>query len=261
MFLFKLFFRNSNAAVVIAAGLLAGCTTTQPVQDCSPKEITRLSAGIAPTQNQLDRHKRKLSHTRGQISKERCNGSLFSPAIESARCDRLKATTNRLENEINKLEGRLSELNAVVAGRPSSSQHVKACSASWMPKGQIQKAVRKKLAPAKKTAVKATKKVEHIKRVSRTYNAPVNRSPDIIKADPMTGLPTVISDVEMPSVKTDNVAPASISAAPAASATTAIPPIERAYTDNPNVRVVGSSFFPDQSVQEGQPAPARVPAQ
>ncbi|ENS89724.1 hypothetical protein B984_00785 [Brucella melitensis UK31/99] len=41
---------------------------------------------------------------------------------------------------------------------------------------------------------------------------------------------------------------------------TVAPPPERPYVGNSNVRVVGSSFFPDQPAPANQPVPAHAPA-
>lgn len=129
-------------AAVAATGIVAGCTTTQPVQPCTPKERSRLVGQIAPTKARLDCNRKELARVHAQITRERCIGGAFSPKVGSSRCSRLEGTADRLQSEIKMLEDRLTELNAVIAGRGSSSVYVQSCTASWISQRKIRKRLR-----------------------------------------------------------------------------------------------------------------------
>ncbi len=231
-------------AAITATGILAGCTTTQPVQSCTPKDRSRLVSQIAPTKARLDRNKNELARVRTQLSKERCIGGAFSPKAKSPRCSRLQATADRLQSEIKTLEGRLAELNAVVAGRGSSSVYVQACTASWLASRKTKKVVKE---PKRKAS-----SVRHA--ALPTTDLAETPNPDYTATSTAETHPVAYTPTDTP--LTDKVQePAMSKSQPA----TIAPPPERPYTGNSNVRVVGSSFFPDQSTPANRPTPAHEP--
>lgn len=100
------FFRLASPAMVLTTALLiAGCTTTQPVQQCSPKEKARLSSNVASTKAKLEQSKAQLARTRTELSKQSC----FS-AGKSTSCTRLKTRADKLQSDVKTLENQLSEL-------------------------------------------------------------------------------------------------------------------------------------------------------
>lgn len=233
----KNFFRVSSLVTLIAtAVLVAGCTTTQPIQQCSPKDKARLTNNITSTKANLDRNKAELSRTRTEMAKQSCIGI---SASKSSVCIRLKTRADILQSEINTLEGRVTELNATIAGRPHAGRFVQACSANWMPARKMQKA-----APKKPSAKKAPK--QDYAKVAKAVSEPVEDFVVPAYEAPETGyVPTALPKVQPAAY----VAPV---------ATT--PPTERTYTENSKVRVVGSSFFPDQSKPADPQAPDHAPA-
>ncbi|OCW12954.1 hypothetical protein VY87_03875 [Brucella melitensis] len=234
-------------AAVAATGIVAGGTTTQPVQPCTPKERSRLVGQIAPTKARLDRNRKELARVHAQITRERCIGGAFSPKVGSSRCSRLEGTADRLQSEIKMLEDRLTELNAVIAGRGSSSVYVQSCTASWISQRKIRKKVKeptKNKAPARRIADKATEPAP------AELAMPAYTSPAVTDTHPVAYTPSSNS------LSDSLPAPAENKAQPV----TVAPPPERPYVGNSNVRVVGSSFFPDQPAPANQPVPAHAPA-
>jgi chromosome segregation ATPase len=108
--------------VLTTALLIAGCTTTQPVQQCSPKEKARLSSNVASTKAKLEQSKAQLARTRTELSKQSC----FS-AGKSTSCTRLKTRADKLQSDVKTLENQLSELNATIAGRSHAGRFFLAC--------------------------------------------------------------------------------------------------------------------------------------
>ncbi len=249
MTVFKTFINLPAALFTVATvGLLSGCTTTQSLQPCSTQEAARLNAHIAPTKARLDRNQNQLSRIRVDLEKERCNGSLFSPASKSPQCERLKTQEQKLVSDSKTLSERLAEINAAIAGRPHAGHHVKSCSASWLPKRSTQKsAPARKLvkAPVKASAKPATKAPHTAGLPVEDYVVPAYSSYRSSTPEPVA---------YTPSHQPVSLAPKYI--APVA----ATPPVERVYSDSAKVRVIGSSFFPDQSKPVGPQVPDHAPA-
>lgn len=237
MIAYKIFFRVSSwAALMATAVLVAGCTTTQPIQQCTPKEKARLTSNLASAKLKLNRNKAELSRTRTEMAKLSCIGI---SASKSSGCSRLKSRADKLQSEIRTLESQLSELNATIAGRSHAGRFVQACSANWMPARKMQKA-----APKKSSASKASKQGQA--KVANAVSEPVEDFVVPAYETPETGYaPTALPKVQ----PTAYVAPAA-----------ATPPTERTYTESSKVRVVGSSFYPDQSKPVGPQAPDHAPA-
>ena len=242
-------FTNLPSAVfaVTIVGLLSGCTTTQPSQPCTSQEAARLHAQITPTNARLDRNKIQISRIRAEQAEERCTGNLFAPANKSPKCERLKTQEAKLVSENQTLSERLSEINAAIAGMSHPGKHVKSCSANWLPKRSVQKA-----APSRKLA-KASVKVAsaQAKKPAQTDGLPVE---DYV-------VPAYSSYSSSATEPVAYTASAPVLQAPAHIAPVeATPPVERAYSDSAKVRVIGSSFFPDQSKPANPQAPDHAPA-
>ncbi len=233
----KLFY----SVLLIASAALAGCTTTAPRDLCTPAEQKQLKKHLLSTQSLLDQKEASLSRLRATATQDRCMGSLFTPAVKSAQCAKLLTKTDKLKTETQTLRERVHELNMALAGRPSPSRHVKSCRASWIvtPKKPRSKTV---LIPQQKSKTITRPKAK----IASAIALPVYEIPAPIKAEKVDYIPAS-------TVQTSNT-PAYV--APVTSA----PPVERPYTENTKVRVVGSDFFPDQSALAGQPAPAHAPA-
>jgi len=229
------FFRLASPAMVLTTALLiAGCTTTQPVQQCSPKEKARLSSNVASTKAKLEQSKAQLARTRTELSKQSC----FS-AGKSTSCTRLKTRADKLQSDVKTLENQLSELNATIAGRSHAGRYVQACSATWAPARKAQKAAPRKTASNKISKNDQTK-------VAKTVSEPVE---DFV-VPPYEASESSYAPTSQPKVQpTDYIAP-----------TATTPPAERTYTESSKVRVVGSSFYPDQSKPVGPQAPDHAPA-
>jgi|GEM_PF-519032 len=238
----------STVFAVATVALLSGWTTTQSLQPCTSQESARLNTQIAPTKARLDRNQTQLSRIRADLAKERCVGSLFAPASKSPKCERLKTQEEKLVSESRTLSERLSEINAAIAGTQHAGRHVKSCSASWLPKRSVQRA-----APIRKSAkapVRATAK--QTKSGGATAGLPVE---DYV----VPAYSTYQSSTPEPVAYTGSPQP--VSTAPAHIApVSATPPVERTYSDSAKVRVIGSSFFPDQSKSVGPQAPDHAPA-
>lgn len=231
----KTFFRISSFTTLMAtAVIVTGCTTTQPTQQCSPKEKARLSSNISSTKAKLDHSKAELSRTRIEISKQNCFSSGKSPV-----CSRLKSRADKLQSGITTLEGQLAELNATIAGRSHAGRFVQACSASWIPVRKTHKTTPKKVSRSK------APKQDHAK-VSKSLSEPVE---DFV-VPPYETPAAAYAPNSQPKVQpTAYVAPAATKA-----------PTERVYMESSKVRVVGSSFYPDQSKPAGPQAPDHAPA-
>ncbi len=137
------------AALFAMSGILTACTTVRPPEVCSVAEKQRLRKYVTPTEKRLRRKEAELSRKRKAATDERCVGSLFSHAVKSNRCTRLTSRIERLETEIETLQGRLLELNAALAGRPSSSTYVKSCKATWIIVRRTRKKPKSAVAPRK----------------------------------------------------------------------------------------------------------------
>lgn len=238
---------NSNratfySAILLLSGVLAGCTTIPPTKLCTPLEQKQLKKQYLLTQSALDRKEAELSRLRKTSSQDRCVGSLFTSAVKSAQCTKLLTRTDRLASETQTLRERLNELNMALAGRASPSKHVKSCKASWVasPKKPQLKTVH---IPQQK--FKATAKAHA--EMSSAIALPAYETPAPVEVEKVDY--TSSAAVQSSDITPTHVAPAKIA-----------PPVERPYTANANVRVVGSEFFPDQSALASQPTPDHAPA-
>ncbi|MCL7998191.1 hypothetical protein M8994_08050 [Brucella sp. 21LCYQ03] len=249
MFNYQIFSNLSPTIFVLTAtAVISGCTTTQPLQLCSNQQIERLSKQIAPTKASLSKNQTQLTSIRIELAKEQCVAGLFTRATKSQKCDRLKSQEDKLNSENKILEERLHETDAAITGRAHPGQHVKSCSASWLPVR-----VTKKAAPKRPPVKAQVKKVEKPSKPVATAGLPIEDYvvPAYSSAQPMQAEPIGYTSPSRP-----------ISHAPSHVAPVApTPPVERAYSENANVRVIGSSFFHDQSKPVGPQAPDREAAQ
>ncbi|MFS2326702.1 hypothetical protein U2P60_15005 [Brucella sp. H1_1004] len=250
----KNFWNFQSAIFAFAAiGILSGCTTTaQPIQPCTTQQITKLSKQIDPTKLKLNAIHKRLSVVRAEIAKERCVGSIFTPENISVRCERLKRQEGNLSSESRSFAERLTDLNAAIAGQPHAGKQVKSCVASWQPEQTIRKSTRKNIEVKARTPKRQVTKTVKIEKVSKVqpafiedYVVPAYSPQKTRKTESVAYTPSAHPLSQSPT----HVAPAAIA-----------PPTERAYSDNEKVRVVGSSFFPDQSKLIGPPAPAHAAA-
>lgn len=248
---------NVLATTLTVAALLVGCTTMRPAPDCTPQQIARLSSNIASTKAKLVQSRRKLSRVRIMITREGCRGSLFLPAVESRQCGRLTASADRLETQIRTMGKQLAEMNAAISGKPHPQEHVKACTASW-------------LRPAVHKVRKATPKKQEVQATKSTRTL----TPIKPKVKVAAGKP--IKDIVVPAYaapESARITPAALIIAPIEAETPApslahnraptvkVPPVERGYSTDSDIRVVGPSFFPDQSTPEGPPVLVHESAQ
>ncbi|MCH4539213.1 hypothetical protein DK867_13220 [Ochrobactrum sp. POC9] len=238
---------NSNrtlfySTLLILSGALAGCTTIPPAELCTPAEQKQLKKQHLITQSALDRKEAELSRLKKTSAQNRCVGSLFTPAVKSAQCKELLTRTDRVVTESQTLRERLNELNMALAGRPSLSKYVKSCKASWVasPKKPQSKTVLVRRQKFKATARPHDEMASTI--AMPAYETPA--SAEVEKVDYTSSA----------TVQTSNTTPAYVAPVKLA------PPVERPYTSNAKVRVVGSEFFPDQSVPASQPVPDHAPA-
>lgn len=238
---------NSNrsltySVVLIFSGILAGCTTIRPPESCTPAEQIQLKKQLRVTQSLLDRKEAELSQMRKTSAQNRCVGILFTPAVKSAQCTKLLTRTDHLVTETQTLRERVNELNMALAGRPSPSKHVKLCKASWVvsPKKPQSKTVH---VPQRKSRGIAKPSAE----MANSIALPAYETPAPVETEK-------VDYTSSATVQTSNTTPAYV--APVATT----PPVERPYTANAKVRVVGSGFFPDQSTPASQPTPAHAPA-
>ncbi len=221
-------------SILLAAALfLTACTTTQPVQDCSPREKSRLTVLAAPTAARLERNRREIARLRTEAGLRRC------AAFASPGCTRIAMTTARLDRENAILEGRLRELIAVVNGRPSPALYVRACTASWQPVVKSHPVFRRKAMPRRKF-LKAKKPISEQKAKIITPNPP---KPAAITLTPL--LPV------QPAASTPSVQPVTVKATP---------PPERTYDANLHIRVVGPLFYPALPAAGDRPVPVHAPA-
>jgi len=250
----KNFWNFQSAIFAFAAiGILSGCTTTaQPIQSCTTQQIAKLTKQIDPTKQKLNAIHKRLSVVRAEIAKERCVGSIFTPENISVRCERLKKQEGNLASESRSLEERLTEMNASIAGQPHVGKHVKSCIASWQSEQTIRKSTRKNIEVKARTPKRQVTKAVKIEKVSKVqpafiedYVVPAYSPPKTRKTESVAYTPSAHPLLHPQS----HVAPAAIA-----------PPTERVYSDSAKVRVVGSSFFPDQSKLIGPPAPDHAPA-
>lgn len=226
------------SALFIVSGVLAGCTTIRPTESCTPAEQKQLKKQLVVTQSLLDRTEADLSRLRKTATEDRCVGGVFTPVVKSLQCTTLLTRTDRLATETQTLRERLHELNMALAGRPSPSKHVKSCKASWV--------VPHKKPQAKNAHVPQRKIAKPSAELTSKITLPAYASPDPVEAEEVDfSSSATVQTLNTPA----NVAPV-----------TPTPPVERSYTTNTNVRVVGSEFFQDQSTPVSQPVPAHAPA-
>ncbi len=229
------------AFLTMAAGLLAGCVTTPPAPDCSPREKDALAREIPPTRARLDRDKAALSRLRAERTLWRCTASPFALSAGSPHCENLVGASERLRLNIETLEGRLAELNAAVTGHRATGRYIRSCRATWKPAPPRHAA--KKKALTRKIAKAARKRPSPMMAVLRPP-APV--APGALAYRPVVDAPITATSVVM------------LRQEPRAQ--TVEPPAERPYAADPRVRLVGSAFFPDLSGPAIPPVPARAPA-
>ncbi|MHC5230323.1 hypothetical protein [Brucella sp. LJL56] len=220
------------------SGVLAGCTTIRPTEMCTPTEQKQLKKQLLVTQSLLDRKEMDLSRLRKTITEDRCLGGVFTPAVKSSQCTTLLTRTDRLATETQTLRERLHELNMALAGRPSPSRHVKSCKVSWV--------VLHKKPQAKTAHVPQRKIAKPSAELTSKITLPAYASPNPVEAE----------KVEFSSSATVQTVNTPTYVAPV----TPTLPMERSYTTNTKVRLVGSEFFQDQSTPAIQPVPAHAPA-
>lgn len=237
--LFKHNGRLFYSIILMFVGLLTGCTTIHPTKLCTLTEQKQLKRQLLVTQSLIDRKEAELSHSRKDAAEDHCVGSLFTPAVKSARCTKLLVRTKRLATETKTLRERLNELNLALVGRASPSKHVKSCKASWVVSPQKPQKPQSKIVHVLQRKPKAIAK-PHVKMASAIV-VPVYEIPAPIEAEKLDYTPSSTVPISTAPVY---VAPAAIT-----------PPLERPYTANANVRIVGSEFFPDQSALTSQPVP------
>jgi len=247
MIAYKSFLRASSFATIMAtAVLVAGCTTTQPIQQCTPKEKARLTSNLNSTKAKLDRNKAELSRTRTEMAKQSCIGV---SASKSPSCARLKRKEGSLQSEARTLEGQLTELNATIAGRSHAGRYVQECSANWMP-------IRK---PQKKLA-KAAPKKSPVSEPSRQRQPGQPSQPKLAKAMSQPVEDFVVPAYEAPEMSYAPTTQPKVQPTAYIAPVATTPPTERAYTEGSKVRVVGSSFYPDQAKPAAPQAPDHAPA-
>lgn len=220
--------RLSYPILLMFAGLLTGCTTIPSTKLCTPTEQRQLKRQLLATQSLIDRKEAELSRSRKDAAEDHCVGSLLTPAVKSARCTKLLVRTKRLATETKILRERLNELDLALVGRTSPSKHVKSCKASWVASPQKPQSKIVHVPQRKPKAIAQS----HVKMASAIVR-PVYEIPTPIEAEKVDYTPSSTVPISTAPVY---VAPAAIT-----------PPLERPYTANAKVRVVGSEFFPDQS--------------
>lgn len=243
VFLTEYFTSLRLVALLTLVFILAACTTAREIQECSPRERSRLAALIGPTGDRLERNRRQIVRLRMDAIREHCPRSTLSSAWRPPACERIAATLARLQQENWILEGRLKELTTVVAGKPSSSFHVRLCAAGWQTERKFRRPPVKK-APVLKKAVQV-KKLQ-----SKTWarpSQPVRHTPKpIVSAEP---------PVPEPATKAAEIP---VSAPVEAKPVVAAPPPVRAYEADSRIRLVGPSFLPAQSTPEDRPVPVHA---
>lgn len=224
-------------------GVLTGCTTMRPTESCTPSEQAQLRKQHIVTQSLLDRKEADLSRMRRTVARNQCAASVFAPAVKTAQCTKWRTRTDNLTIEVQTLRERLHELNLALVGRPSPSRHVKSCKASWVvPHRKLQSKTANTPQRKPKTATDKPRAELATRITVPAYTAPAPAKAEEVDYTPSAKIQT--SDTPA------YVAPA-----------TAARPMERSYTANAKVRVVGSEFFQDQSAPEDRPVPAHAPAQ
>lgn len=230
------------SALLAVSGVLTACTTVRSPEICSAAEKQRLRKFVAPTEKRLQRKETELSRKKKAATNEQCVGSLFSRAVKSDRCIRSMNQIERLESEIGTLQGRLLELNAALAGHPSPSIHVRYCKTTWVTARPHRKKLKSAVAPRKTMPADEGGKPSFgkntIKPTEETFAdqalQPISYVPEPVASTPPT--PTYIAPPSEP-----------------------VPQVR--FYDDSKIRVVGSSFFPDQSAPANQLVPAHEPAQ
>ncbi|WP_273725015.1 hypothetical protein [Brucella gallinifaecis] len=237
-----------------AIGILSGCTTTTNKSSlpCNSREVTNLRKQIEPTKFKLKVNQRQLTLIRSDLYKESCSGGIFSPTNKSATCERLKKQEESLITERRSLEERLAEISAAIAGQSYSGKHINSCKAAWLPIRTNKKSATKNAdmkVSAHKRQVGKLAKIDKVPKADASiiedYIVPASSPPETNKLDPVA----YTSSGQPLSQSPNYVAPAAIS-----------PPTERSYSDSSKVRVIGSSFFPDQLKPVDPQAPDHAPA-
>ncbi|WP_146198914.1 hypothetical protein [Falsochrobactrum shanghaiense] len=247
---------NALPVTLIIVTFIAGCSTVKPTPQCTPQQAMRLSKNIVPFEKKLIEERRNLSQARMMSARQGCKGSLFSPGVRSRQCEQLTMRIDGLQKQIRLSEARLSEMHAAMAGRPHAAEHVKACSAGWL--HSATKRVRK--AKPKRPSAKAARPVKLPQSVKPKANAEQNAAirHEVIPAAAMAA--PKAPEMTRPAY---HVAPARPENAIASPATHSHDPVagkaamERNYSASPQIRIIGSSFFPDQSGQGDRPVPVR----
>lgn len=243
------------AAILAIGSIIAGCTTVQKSYICTPQQEARLNIAKAQTTKDIQRFRSSLSNVHLKINQDECRRTLFSRPLDSNKCESYKMQTEKLKSAIRKHQERLHEINAALNGRLHKEDHVKSCSPTWLssPVRQIRKAPKRLPAVKKKqsvTPVKATEKLV----------------PDIV-VEPPTPLPTDPAHMPLPENESENKnTPVELpfyKARPKSEPTIEEKSVqlERSYIPDPNIRVVGPTFFADQSEPEDPPFRAHEPDQ
>ncbi|MFC4625176.1 hypothetical protein ACFO1V_08075 [Daeguia caeni] len=231
---------------IIAATTLYGCSTTNSIQDCSPRERNLLSSKIAPITKRLNQAKAKLDTTQRLLTRTNCASTKTGNP-----CKQLLARKQALESEIQTLSGTLTEIEKILANKPVKPAYVKQCSVTF-PRSEetrkTQEQARTKK-PAQKTKPASGKKDPYVAwnymKLQRIVVTPPSEEDSTTAVDETAPKPARIT-VNQPLTMPKNLPQ------PAPQVTGA----ERAYTANPKVRVVGPAFLPDPSQPEAEPAPA-----
>lgn len=243
-----------RAAAIFAIGnLIAGCTTIQKSYICTPQQQARLNIAKTQTTKDIQQLRSALTNVHLKMNQDNCRGSLFSGPLKSNKCESYKMQIVKLKSAIKKHQGRLYEINAAINGRLHKEDHVKSCSPTWLssPVRQTRKAPKRLPVVKKKQSVTPVKTVEKL-------------VPDIV-VEPSTPLPMDPAHMPLPENESENKnTPVELpfyKARPKSEPTIEEKSVrrERSYTPNPSIRVVGPTFFADQSGAEDPPSRVREP--
>lgn len=239
------------AAILAIGSIFTGCTTVQKSYICTPQQQARLNIAKVQTTKAIQQLRSSLSSVHLKINQDECRGSLFSKPLKPNKCESYKMQTEKLKSAIKKNQERLYEINAAINGRLHKEDHVKSCSPAWLssPNRQTRKAPKHLPVVKKKQAVTPVKTVEKM-------------VPNIV-IKPSTPLLTDPTHIALPENenKKNAVKPPFYKARPKSEPTIEEKSVrlERSYTPNPGVRVVGPTFFADQSAPEDPPSRVHAP--
>lgn len=254
--------------------ILAGCSQTTMPNHCTPAEKNHMAREHSKISHKILQKRHELITTHNSIMSNHCHGSPFSRHPQSAFCNRQIAKLNALQAEIEVLQHQASIYHAVANGASMSHPYLQdnGCAVRTMRHSQktghhsqkTGKKTKTRNAPAKVKKQIMNKQPQNMAKAAPTtmtkhlqekVEYAVHTPPAVAKISHKIVPETLNKKEDKPAGQ-----PAKpLSFSPVSQGPKNTTQTERPYQPNPQIRVIGSKFFPDQEAVTAPPTQGQNP--